>query len=68
LEESRFVSGGEANVRMTLTNASADSLAQLRKAGLTITRQERNELTGHIAVEKLEAVTQFAFVVWITPR
>ena len=68
LEESRFVSGGEANVRMTLANASADSLAQLRKAGLTIARQERNELTGHIAVEKLEAVTQFAFVVWITPR
>ena len=67
-EESRFVSGDEANVRMTLTNASADSLAQLRKAGLTITRQERNELTGHIAVEKLEAITQLAFVVWITPR
>ena len=67
-EEGRFVSGGQVNLRMTLTNPSADSLAQLRSAGLTITRQERNELTGHIAVEKLEAVTQFAFVVWITPR
>ena len=67
-EESRFVSGGEAAVRMILANASPDSLAQLRKAGFTLTRQERNELTGRIAVDELEAVAQLAFVVWITPQ
>ena len=67
-EESRFVSVGQANVRMTVTNTSADSLAQLRKAGFTIARQERNELIGQIAVEKLEPVTQLAFVVWIAPQ
>jgi len=66
--ESRLVSGGEVNVRITLTNASKDSLAQLRKAGFTIIHQARNELTGHVAVEKLEAVAQLAFVVWIAPQ
>jgi hypothetical protein len=67
-EESRLVSAGQANVRMTVTNTSADSLAQLRKAGFTITRHERNELIGRIAVEKLEPVTQLPFVVWIAPQ
>jgi hypothetical protein len=59
--------GGEVAVRMTLTNASADSLAQLRQAGLTITRRKRSEVTGRIAVDKLAAVTQLAFVVRIAP-
>jgi hypothetical protein len=59
---------GEARVRMTLTNASADSLAQLRRAGFIVTRQERNQLTGRIAVAKLAAVAQLAFVVWIAPQ
>jgi glycine cleavage system regulatory protein len=68
VDESPFVFGGEAYVRVTLANASADALERLRKAGFTITRQERNEVTGHIAVEKLEAITQFDFVVWIAPR
>jgi hypothetical protein len=67
-EESRLMSGGQVRVHITVTNSSADSLAQLRKAGLTITRQQRNELTGHVAVEKLEAVAQLAFVVWIAPQ
>ena len=60
--------GGETKVRITLTNAPADSLAQLRKAGVTITHQQRNDVTGRIAVEKLEAVTQLPFVVWIATR
>ncbi len=67
-EESRFVSGGQAYVRLTLTNASAEALGQLKNAGLTITGQERNEIAGHIPVEKLEAIAQFPFVVWIRPR
>jgi hypothetical protein len=59
---------GETNVRITLTDAPADSLEQLRKAGFTVAGQEGNELTGHIAVEKLDAVAQLAFVVHIASQ
>jgi hypothetical protein len=59
---------GEAPVRITLTDAPADALDQLRKAGFTIASQEGNELTGHIAVEKLDAVAQLAFVIRIAPQ
>ena len=59
---------GEAPVRITLTDAPADALDQLRKAGFTIAGQEGNELTGHIAVEKLDAVAQLAFVIRIAPQ
>jgi hypothetical protein len=67
-EESRFAINGEAYVRLTLTNASADALEQLRKAGLTITSQQRNEIAGHIRIEKLEALARLPFLVWIAPR
>jgi len=61
-------SGGEVNVRITVTNASADSLAQLKKAGFTITRQAGTELTGRVALEKLETLAKLPFVVWIAPQ
>ena len=59
---------GETPVRITLTDAPADALEQLRKAGFTIASQEGNELTGHIAVEELDAVAQLVFVIRIAPR
>ena len=43
-------------------------LAQLKNAGLIVTRQQRNEISGHIAVEKLDALSHFPFVIWIAPR
>jgi hypothetical protein len=66
--ESQFVSRGKASIRITLDNAPADSLAQLRKAGFSLTRHERNGLTGRIAVEKLEALAQLPFVLRIVPQ
>jgi hypothetical protein len=67
-EDTRIVVNGEANVRLTLTNYSADSLAQLRSAGLTITKQDSSDVTGHIAPAKLDSLTKFPFVMWIGPR
>jgi len=43
-------------------------LKLLKNAGLTITGQQRNEIAGHIRIEKLEALAQLPFVVWIAPR
>jgi hypothetical protein len=67
-DETRFVIEGEAYIRMTLANVSAALLEQLKKAGLTITNQKGYEVTGHIAVAKLEAMSQLPFIVWIAPK
>lgn len=67
-EESRFISGGWARVHVTLTNASADSLAQLRKTGFAIAHRNRTEVTGQIAVLNLETLAQLPFVVWVKPQ
>jgi len=67
-DESRFVFGGDAFVRVTVSDASAGALEQLRKAGFVISRREGNVLSGHIPVAGLEAVSNLAFVMWIAPR
>ncbi|MGD0497630.1 MAG: hypothetical protein ABSC23_04245 [Bryobacteraceae bacterium] len=68
VDEARFVTGGEAYVQLTLADFSAESLDQLRNAGLTITRQDGGVVTGHIPPAKLEALSQFPFVLWIAPQ
>ena len=67
-DESRFVIGGEAYIRLTLTNYSPQSIAQLRDLGLTITRQERGDVSGHLPPALLERVAQLPFVMWIAPQ
>ncbi len=68
VDETRFVFGGEAYLRITLTDPSTLALDQLRKAGLTITRQEGNAVIGHAPVAKVEAISKLTFVAWIAPR
>jgi Ca-activated chloride channel family protein len=68
VEEARFVFGGEAYLRITLSDASAGALEQLRSAGFTIARQEGNVIIGHAPVAKVEAISKLAFVTWIAPR
>ncbi len=67
VDESRFVFGGEAYLRITLVDASAANLAQLRKAGLTVAGQQGNTVTGHIALDKLETLAKSAFLSWVAP-
>ena len=67
VDESRFVFGGEAYLRITLADASAANLAQLRKAGLTVAGQQGNTVTGHIALDKLETLAKSAFLSWVAP-
>ncbi len=67
VDESRFVFGGEAYVRITLAGASTANLEQLRQAGLTIVRQNGNTITGHILLTKLEGLSKLLFVTWIAP-
>jgi hypothetical protein len=55
-------------VRITLANAPKDAPAQLKKAGFTIGRRQGNEVSGRIAVEKLETVAQLPFVAHIAPQ
>ncbi len=37
IDEAKFVFGGDAYIRLTLTDTSADALNRLRQAGLVIT-------------------------------
>ncbi len=67
VEEARFVFGDQAYVRITLSDASAANLEQLKQAGLTIVRQSGNTVTGHIAVASLERVAKLGFVTWTAP-
>jgi hypothetical protein len=67
IDEARFVFGGRALVRITLTDASPAALEELKKAGVTITGQRGSIVSGSVAVEKLEAVTLLAIVAQIVP-
>jgi hypothetical protein len=66
-EESRFVSKGAALVRLTLTGASAPTLAQLKSAGFGIKSRKGNEVTGRVAIDKLQPLARLPFVVRIAP-
>jgi Ca-activated chloride channel family protein len=67
IDEARFVFGGRALVRITLSDARPAAMEQLKKAGLTITGQQGNVVSGSVAVEKLEAVTLLPIVAQIVP-
>jgi hypothetical protein len=68
VDESKFVFGGEAYVRLTIANLSDDALLQLRQAGMVITLQQGGSIQGHIPIARLEALSKLPFVQRIAPR
>jgi hypothetical protein len=68
VDESRFVFGDEAYIRLTLNDQSPDAIDQLRKAGLVITAQQGGTVQGHIAIARLEALSKLTFVQRLAPR
>ncbi len=68
VDEARFVFGGEAYIRVTLSDASPVAIEQLRTAGLVVTRTEGNVIVGHIPLARLEALSKLGAVSWIAPR
>jgi Ca-activated chloride channel family protein len=68
VDESKFVFGGEAYIRLTIAGQSPDTLNQLRQAGLVITSQQGNTIQGHIAIAGLESLSKLPFVQYIAPR
>ncbi len=67
VDEAQFVFGGDAYVRITLSDLSPAALEGLRKAGFVTVRQSGNRITGHAPVAALEAISKLAFVAWIEP-
>jgi hypothetical protein len=57
-----------AIVRITLTNAPKDALAQLKRAGFAIGSRRGNEVRGRVAVVGLETVAWLPFVAHIAPQ
>jgi Ca-activated chloride channel family protein len=68
IDEAKFVFGGDAYVRLTLTDASPDALNRLRQAGVVITGQQGNMISGHVPIAKLETVSKLPNVQRIVPR
>jgi hypothetical protein len=68
VDEARFVFGGEAYLRIALSDVSAGALEQLRNAGFIIMRQEGGVIIGHAPVAHVEAISKLAVVTWIAPR
>jgi len=68
VDESKFVFGGEAYVRLTITDQSPDTLNQLRQAGLVITALQGGVIQGHIAIARLETLSKLPFVQRLAPR
>src|SRR3954447_7359868 len=68
IDEAKFVFGGDAYVRLTLTDASPEALNHLRQAGLVITGQQGNTIHGHIAVARLETLSKIPGVQRIFTR
>jgi len=68
VDEAKFVFGGQAYVRITLTEASPAAMEQLRKAGFVITRAEGVVVTGHVLLSGMEALSQLPIVAAIAPR
>jgi Ca-activated chloride channel family protein len=68
VDESKFVFGEEAYVRLTIADLSTGALNQLRQAGLVITSQQGATIQGHIPIARLEALSKLPFVQRIAPR
>jgi hypothetical protein len=68
VDESKFVFGGEAYVRLTIANLSDNVLDSLRQAGLVITSQQGSTIQGHIPIARLEALSKLPFIQRIAPR
>jgi hypothetical protein len=68
VDESKFVFGNEAYIRISVSDQSPDALNQLRRAGLVITAQQGGTIQGHIAIARLESLSKLPFVKQLTPR
>jgi len=66
VDEARFVFGGAARVRVVVVGPGM--VEALEKAGMKVTRITGSTVEGTIPVEKLEAVTKLAGVVWVGSR
>jgi Ca-activated chloride channel family protein len=67
VDEARFVFGGKAMVRLALADTAPATMESLRKLGFEVIRGGGGMVTGRIAVDKLEALSQLAVVTRIEP-
>ena len=68
MDESKFVFGNEAYVRISISDQSREATNQLRMAGLVVTEEQGGTIHGHIAIGRLEALSKLPFVQHLAPR
>jgi Ca-activated chloride channel homolog len=65
VDETKFVYGGKAHLRLQLAGTSPTTLDALRRLGFEVLRQNGGTVTGRIAVEKVEALSKTAGVLQV---
>ena len=68
VDETKFVFGNEAYIRLTIADLSPGAFEQLRQAGLVITARQGGTLQGHIPIARLEALSKLPFIQHLAPR
>lgn len=66
--ESKFVSGGFADVEIQLTARTPEALEKLKNAGLAVTSENKTTIIGKIAVEKIVSLAEIAEVRYVFPH
>ncbi|MEZ5426946.1 MAG: VIT domain-containing protein [Pyrinomonadaceae bacterium] len=67
VEEAKFVLGGKARLRLTLTRNTPRVLAALKKAGLNVTEIRGRTVSGEIAPKKIGDLAEIKEVKYIAP-
>jgi Ca-activated chloride channel family protein len=69
-DEAKFVSHGQATVRVTLANKRLATLAQLQSLGFVVTRNaaKTNFIVGRVPVERLTELAALPVVRYVTPQ
>ncbi len=69
-DESKFISGGKAEVQIWLTDKSEDTLAKLKQLGFEVVLDPKTAklLIGRISIDKLEALAELKIVRYVAPQ
>jgi Ca-activated chloride channel family protein len=68
--ETPFIRDGKAEVQVWLTDKSSETLTQLKELGFEVVLDAKNSklIVGRLPIEKLEALAQVKFVIYVAPQ
>jgi len=69
-DEAGFVHNGKAEVKLWVTEKSAENLAKLKELGFEVLLDAKSPrlIIGRLSIEKLEALAELTFVSYVSPQ